>query len=412
MKLSVYFGENLAGHLFSTAEKGIVFSYDASYLGAEHPPISLSLPLNAGEFSQKQCLPFFEGLLPEGDVKRKISDFLHVSETSTLKLLKELGGECAGMISILPEGEPNKAKNVYDFSPDNYEPVPIKKLSEYIKNINSRPLLKVKEELRLSLAGAQEKLPLLYKNGKFYLPRNGAPSTHIIKPTGHGELSTLSANEYICIKLAKHSGLPIPNTELKHADGSDFLLIERYDRISKDGKLSRIHQEDVCQALGILSEYKYQNDGGPGIADIYNLLKEKTSIPLLEMRSFLQYVLFNFIIGNCDAHGKNYSIMYKNNSIKLTPLYDTVCTLAYPNLTNKLSMKIGKHAEIKKVNKEDLTILAEQIGLKAKAVCDTYFEIFENVSKAFEKVKKDPALKNYGNLIKNIEQIISKRKLS
>jgi len=412
MKLSVYFGESLAGHLSSTAENGIVFSYEATYLEAGLPPISLSLPLNAGEFSQKQCLPFFEGLLPEGDVKRRISDYLHISETSTLKLLKELGGECAGMISILPEGEPNKAKNVYDFSPDNYEPVPIKKLSEYIKNTNSRPLLKVKEELRLSLAGAQEKLPLLYKDGEYYLPHNGAPSTHIIKPTGHGELSTLSANEYICIKLAEHSGLPVPNTELKHTDDSDFLLIERYDRIFKDGKLSRIHQEDVCQALGILSEYKYQNDGGPGIADIYNLLKEKTSIPLLEMRSFLQYILFNFIIGNCDAHGKNYSIMYKNNSIKLTPLYDTVCTLAYPNLTNKLSMKIGKHAEIKKVNKEDLTILAEQIGLKAKAVCDTYFEIFENVSKAFEKIKDDPALKNYGNLIKNIEQIISKRKLS
>ena len=103
MRLSVYFGESLAGHLSSTAENGIVFSYEASYLEAGLPPISLSLPLNAGEFSQKQCLPFFEGLLPEGDVKRRISDYLHISETSTLKLLNELGGECAGMISILPE---------------------------------------------------------------------------------------------------------------------------------------------------------------------------------------------------------------------------------------------------------------------------------------------------------------------
>ncbi|PBC74233.1 type II toxin-antitoxin system HipA family toxin [Fibrobacter intestinalis] len=411
MKLSVYFGESLAGHLSSTAENGIVFSYEASYLEAELPPISLSLPLNAGEFSQKQCLPFFEGLLPEGDVKRKISDFLHVSETSTLKLLKELGGECAGMISILPEDEPNKAKDVYDFSPDNYEPVPIQKISEYIKNINSRPLLKVKEELRLSLAGAQEKLPLLYKDGEYYLPRNGAPSTHIIKPTGHAELSTLSANEYICIKLAEHSGLPVPNTELKHVDGSDFLLIERYDRIFKDGKLSRIHQEDVCQALGILSDYKYQNDGGPSIADIYNLLKEKTSIPLLEMRAFLQYVLFNFIIGNCDAHGKNYSIMYKNNSIKLTPVYDTVCTLAYPNLANKLSMKIGKHSEIRKVNKEDFAILAEQLGLKTKIIIDAYLEVFGKIINAFEIVKADSSLNIHRDIIECIEQNILKRKL-
>lgn len=411
MKLSVYFGESLAGHLSSTAENGIVFSYDTSYLEAGLPPISLSLPLNAGEFSQKQCLPFFEGLLPEGDVKRKISDFLHVSETSTLKLLKELGGECAGMISILPEGEPNKTKNIYDFSSDNYEQIPLKKISNYIQNINTRPLLKVREDLRLSLAGAQEKLPLLHKDGEFYLPRKGAPSTHIIKPTSHGELSTLSANEYVCMKLAEHSGISVPHVELKQIEGTEFLLLERYDRFFQDGKVSRIHQEDACQALGILSDYKYQNDGGPSIADIYNLLKEKTSIPLLEMRAFLQYVLFNFIIGNCDAHGKNYSIMYKNNSIKLTPIYDTVCTLAYPNLTNKLSMKIGKHAEIRKVNKDDFVILAKQLGLKTKIIIDAYLEVFGKIINAFEIVKADSSLNIHRDIIECIEQNILKRKL-
>lgn len=412
MRLSVYFGESLAGHLSSTAEKGIVFSYDASYLDTDKPPISLSLPLSSAEYSQKRCLPFFEGLLPEGDVKRRISDYLHISETSTLKLLNELGGECAGMISILPEGEPNKTKNIYDFSSNNYEQIPLQKISEYIQNINARPLLKVREELRLSLAGAQEKLPLLYKDGEFYLPRNGAPSTHIIKPTGHGELSTLSANEYVCMKLAEKSGLPVPHAELRQIDGAEFLLVERYDRIFQNGKVSRIHQEDACQALGILSENKYQNDGGPSIADIYNLLKAKMSIPLLEMRAFLQYILFNFIIGNCDAHGKNYSIMYRDNSIKLTPIYDTVCTLAYPNLTNKLSMKIGKHAEIQKVNKEDFAILAEQLGLKAKTIVDTYLDIFEKVGNAFETIEADSALKNHSSIIECIEQNIVKRKLN
>lgn len=412
MKLSVYFGESLAGHLSSTAENGIVFSYEAPYLEAGLPPISLSLPLSSAEYSQKQCLPFFEGLLPEGDVKRRISDYLHISETSTLKLLNELGGECAGLISILPEEAPNKTKNIYDFSSDNYEQIPVQKISEYIQNINTRPLLKVREELRLSLAGAQQKLPLLYKDGEFYLPRNGAPSTHIIKPTGSGDLSSLSANEYICMQLAEKSGLPVPHAELRQIDDTEFLLVKRYDRFFQDDKVFRIHQEDVCQALGIPSEYKYQNDGGPSIANIYNLLKTKTSIPLLEMRTFLQYTLFNFIIGNCDAHGKNYSIIYKDNSIKLTPIYDTVCTLAYPNLTNKLSMKIGKHSEIKKVNRDDLVILAGQLGLKDKTIVDTYFEIFENVEKAFEIIEADPALKKHGYIIDCIEQNITKRKLS
>ena len=404
MKLSVYFGESLAGHLESTAEKGIIFSYDDSYLNSGLSPISLSLPLSDVEYSQKNCLPFFEGLLPEGDVKRRISDFLHISETSTLKLLQELGGDCAGMISILPEGEINRTKNSYEFSLDNYEPLAKEKLSEYIKNINTRPLLKAKAQLRLSLAGAQEKLPLVYKDGEFYLPKKGAPSTHIIKPTGHGELSNLSANEYICMKLAEHSELRVPRTELMQIEGSEFLLIERYDRICQGNRISRIHQEDICQALGVFSDFKYQNDGGPSIADICHLLKTKTSVPLLELRAFLQYVLFNFIIGNCDAHGKNYSLILQDNFVKLAPIYDTVCTLIYPNLTQKLSMKIGKHVEIKKVNCDDFAILAEQFGLKPKIVVDTYCELVEKVSRGLDYVKADLALSNHGKTIDDIER--------
>ena len=403
MKLSVYLGKNLAGHLTSTAQNGVVFSYDPAYIEAGLPPLSLSLPLSTNEYSQKKCLPFFEGLLPEGDVKKRISDYLHVSETSTLKLLKELGGECAGMVSILPEGEQNKVQSTYTFSPDNYETLSPQKLVEYIRNIDARPLLKVKEKLRLSLAGAQEKLPLAYRNGKFYLPINGAPSTHIVKPTGQGALSTLSANEYICMKLAEQSGLQVPNTKLIQIEDVEFLLIERYDRLCNGNEISRLHQEDACQALGILSNNKYQNDGGPSIADIYTLIKTQTTIPLLETRAFLQYLLFNFIIGNCDAHGKNYSLIFQDNTVKLTPIYDTVCTQAYPNLTQKLSMKIGKHYEIQKVNQADFEMLGNQIGLKPKTILETFNDLVEKIDNAFEIIKNDSALAKHGEIIEVIQ---------
>lgn len=403
MKLSVYLGENLAGHLTSTAQNGVVFSYDPAYLEAGFPPLSLSLPLCTNEYPQKKCLPFFEGLLPEGDVKKRISDYLHVSETSTLKLLKELGGECAGMVSILPEDEQNKVQSTYTFSSENYETLSQKKLADYIRNIDARPLLKAKEKLRLSLAGAQEKLPLTYRDGKFYLPKNGAPSTHIVKPTGQVSLSTLSANEYICMKLAENAGLKVPNTKLTQIEDVEFLLIERYDRLCNGNEISRLHQEDTCQALGILSNNKYQNDGGPSIADIYTLIKAQTTIPLLETRAFLQYMLFNFIIGNCDAHGKNYSLIFQNNTVKLTPIYDTVCTLAYPNLTQKLSMKIGKHYEIQKVNQADFEMLGNQIGLKPKTILDTFNGLVEKIDKAFDIIKDDPALKKHGDILKTIQ---------
>lgn len=408
MKLAVYLGENLAGHLTSTADKGVVFSYDPIYLNAGLPPISLSLPLRADEFSQKQCLPFFEGLLPEGDVKRRISDYLHISETSTLKLLQELGGECAGLVSILPEGEENKTKNVYDFSSLNYDSLSEKKLAEYIANINTRPLLKAKEQLRLSLAGAQEKLPLTYVDGKYYLPKNGAPSTHIVKPTGSGELSSLAANEHICTKLAEYCGLPISKTELKRIDDVEFLLINRYDRICDENRFSRIHQEDMCQALGILSDRKYQNDGGPGIADIYKIIKEKTTIPLLETRNFLRYVVFNLVIGNCDAHGKNYSLLFHDGAVRLAPIYDAVCTIVYPNLTRKFSMKVGKHYEIMKINQDDFRLLAEEMGLKSKIVLDCYSDIAEKIVKAFDTLKEDLSLKEHGQTLESIEKSVLK----
>jgi serine/threonine-protein kinase HipA len=406
MKLAVYLGENLAGHLCSTAESGVIFSYDANYIKASRPPISLSLPLCNKDFSQKECLPFFEGLLPEGDVKKSISKYLHISETSTFKLLKELGGECAGMISILPEGETNKCRTSYDFSRDNYEPLSEKKLAEYIQNINTRPLLKAKDKLRLSLAGAQEKLPLVYFDGKYFLPKNGAPSTHIVKPTGKDTLSSLAANEYICTKLAEYSGLSTSKTELKHLNDVEFILIERYDRIYENNTISRIHQEDICQSLGILSDSKYQNDGGPSIEDIYNLLKDKTTIPLIETRNVLRYIIFNLVIGNCDAHGKNYSLLFQNNSIQLAPIYDTVSTIIYPNLTRKFSMKIGKHYEIKKINREDLASLAIQLKLKPQTILDCYLDIIEKIDKAFDKVKNDKSLKEHAKTIEAIEKNI------
>ncbi len=406
MRLSVYLGDRLAGYLSSTAEKGVVFSYDDAYINAGKIPLSLSLPLGKTEFSQKECLPFFEGLLPEGDVKKRISEYLHISETSTFKLLKELGGECAGLISILPEHESNKIKNTYEFSPDNYDLLAEKKLAEYIQNINTRPLLKAKDKLRLSLAGAQEKLPLTYMDGKFYLPKNGAPSTHIVKPTGIGELSNLSANEYICAKLAELCGLPTSKTELKQIYGADFLLIERYDRVRENNSISRIHQEDACQALGILSDRKYQNDGGPSLVDVYNLVKNNTTIPITETRKFIQYAIFNLVIGNCDAHGKNYSLVFRDKKIQLAPIYDTVCTIIYPNLTRKVSMKFGKHYEFKKINRDDLELLAGQLALKPKTILSCYDEIVAKLSDAFNMIKENTSLKDHSATIELIEKNI------
>lgn len=390
MKLNVFLGNEKAGTLESTENRGVVFVYDKNYLLNKNAlPLSASLPLQSDEFSQKQCIPFFSGLLPEEDSRKKIADYLHISETSTLKLLEALGGECAGLISILPEDETFSLQTSFSLDSENYELLDDNRLSDFIKKMNTRPLIKADDKLRLSLAGAQEKLALAKINGEWYLPLNGAPSTHILKPTRTGLLSSLAQNEYICMKLAKSFGLSVPDVDLLSIAGKEVFVVERYDRINTADSIKRLHQEDFCQALGIVTSSKYQNDGGPGIADIFNTISKVCTVPAIESQKFLRYVIFNYMIGNCDSHGKNYSLLYKDSRVELSPLYDAVSTIIYPGLTDKLSMKIGNHYEIQKIGKEDFSLLAEKLNIKNSVFLKIFDDFWKKYISAFEELRSD-----------------------
>lgn len=407
MKLNVFFGNKKAGSIESTENRGVIFVYDENYLNDRNSlPLSASLPLQSEEFPQKQCIPFFSGLLPEEDSRKKIADYFHISETSTLKLLEALGGECAGVISILSEEDSLSTETSYKFDSKNYELLDYKRLSEFIEKINTRPLIKADDKLRLSLAGAQEKLALAKINGEWYLPLNGAPSTHILKPARTGSLSSLAQNEYICMKLAKSFGLPVPEVDLLNIAGKDIFVVERYDRIKEADSIQRLHQEDFCQALGIMSTSKYQNDGGPGIADIFKTILKVCTVPALESQKFLKYVLFNYVMGNCDSHGKNYSLLYKNNRVELSPLYDVVSTIIYSGLTDKLSMKIGKHYEIQKVSKEDFSLLAESLNIKHSVLSKIFDDFAKKYINAFEELKSDEKVS--GDILNSIFEVTSK----
>lgn len=410
MKLNVFFGNKKAGSLESTENRGVIFVYDEKYLNDKTSvPLSASLPLQREEFSQKQCIPFFSGLLPEEDSRKKIADYLHISETSTLKLLEALGGECAGLISILSEDEDDlfSKETSYKLDSKNYEPLDDNRLLEFIEKMNTRPLIKADDKLRLSLAGAQEKLALAKINGEWYLPLNGSPSTHILKPTRTGNLSSLAQNEYICMKLAKSFGLPVPDVDLLKIAEKDIFVVERYDRIKEADSIQRLHQEDFCQALGIMSTSKYQNDGGPGIIDIFNTILKVCTVPALESQKFLRYVLFNYVIGNCDSHGKNYSMLYKNNRVELSPLYDVVSTIIYSGLTEKLSMKIGKHYEIQKVTQEDFSLLAESLNIKYSVLANIFKDFTKKYITAFEELKNNEKISR--DILNSIFQVVKSR---
>ena len=408
MNLGVYFGGRKAGNLFSTASRGVVFAYDEEYLSdSASQGLSASLPLRKEEFSQKECLPFFSGLLPEGDSRKKISDYLHISETSTLKLLAALGGECAGLITLTAEENPVLQREWYEFNGQNYEELSNERLADFIRKIPERPLIKADDKLRLSLAGAQEKIALAQFGGRWYLPLNGAPSTHILKPTREGSLSSLAQNEYICLRLANELAITVPGVDLISIAGKDVLVVNRYDRIIQGNNVCRLHQEDFCQALGLMSEVKYQSDGGPGIADICTAMKSIMTVPAIEIQKLFHSVVFNYLIGNCDCHGKNYSILYNGRKTELAPLYDIVSTTLYEGLTDKLSMKIGRHYEIEKVSQEDFLLLADSMNMKI-SLCKAVFKTYaEKLPSAFAALSGDNRID--GDVLARIRDGVNRR---
>lgn len=217
--------------------------------------------------------------------------------------------------------------------------------NKILEIMKTRPMLAGERAYRLSLAGAQSKLAIGFKDGHVQLMKGGAPTTHILKPMIEhpGVCSNHSVyNELFCMKLAGRMRISVPEVCLHFVNETPYYIISRYDRhIDADGTVSRIHQEDFCQALGIVPETKYEFEGGPSIEECRNLISQHTVRPAVDQINFMDRVIFNYLIGNTDAHGKNFSLLYRQDKPELAPAYDLLCTDAYKDLSLKMAMKIG-----------------------------------------------------------------------
>lgn len=370
--LNVYWETKLAGRLRQGEKGGFEFQYASEWLAdAGAIPVSIRLPLRPESFDDDACRIFFANLLPEGSTRALITRKLGISESNDFKLLEALGGECAGALSILPAGQKVSEEG-------GYEPLSRKDLDLMIEQMPQNPLLVAHDDLRLSLAGAQQKIPIFYEDGKFFLPHGSFASSHILKPAIPG-FEGIVENEAFCMELARQAGIPIPHSQVIKGK-YPFYLIERYDRQRDEkGKLSRIHQEDFCQALGFSFGRKYEADGGPGLKDCFALVGENGTQPALDKMTMLRWVVFNFLIGNCDAHAKNLSMLIRKKDYRLSPLYDLLSTRAYGQLSPKFAMRIGKQYRSDWVLKEHWERLAAEAGVGAKAVLDLCAEMGERV---------------------------------
>jgi serine/threonine-protein kinase HipA len=219
------------------------------------------------------------------------------------------------------------------------------------------------------------------------LPLHGAPSSHIVKPQIRRFADTVE-NEALCLHLARRLGLHVVDAAARRVDGETYLLVGRYDRERRvDGSLARLHQEDFCQALGFPPEQKYEAEGGPRLADCFALLRRAASRPVIDLARLLDAVVFNVLIGNHDAHGKNYSLLYRDRIVELAPLYDALATSVYPDLSPRFAMKIGGRHEIGRLLPRHWERFARDAQLGPALVRRRVVDLARQINPALEESK-------------------------
>jgi len=405
--LYVYIYNKFAGVLFF--EQGnLSFQYDNDYLHNEKAkPLSYSMPLYKEAYGHKIVEPFFSGLLPEEGIRRKIAKYLHISTQNTFGLLKAIGGECAGAISLQTEKH-----GLYQ--DQEYKILTNEESYELLSHLDKRPMLVGEKDIRISGAGAQDKLIISIIDNKIAIPLKNTPSSYIIKPEIEGFTNTVE-NEYFCMTLARKIGLPVPETTIYRLKDKNFYLVARYDRkILKDGDIQRLHQEDFCQALNIPPIQKYENEGGPGLKQCFELLDNKIKNGLMAGENkliLLKGIIFNYLIGNRDAHGKNFSILYEDDSESLSPFYDLLCTCIYTGLhKTKMAMKIGGKYKFEEINTQQFEKLSNDIGFRfdfvKKQIIDITKKLNIEAKILIEQLNNDKRYNNdiYQSIINVIEE--------
>jgi len=364
-----YFGEfEPVGVLSSDDIFDLDFTYDEAFCSkAQAAPLSLSLPLSRHCYDIEECLPFFEGLLPEGPAREGIARELHVSPYAPFDLLQGLGAEPIGAVRIGREEDLHRAGAGYTLLAEE----DIDQLSKESGLISARYL----KQARLSLAGAQHKVGLYVHDDpqggkKYYVPDGIAASTHIIKTASH-EFEGIVFNECLCLSLARACGLAVPDAYVVPA-ARPMLAVKRFDRVIDerrphcDGLTApvRLHQEDFSQALGIEPAKKYEAGGNDFPRLVAGLIRAACADPLHDIESLAKAMVFNYLIGNCDNHIKNLALLYSEDyrAIRLAPFYDVVCTTIY-SLDREMGMGIGSSRLIDEIRREDFALLGSSLGV-------------------------------------------------
>jgi len=399
--LRVYQNNRLVGHLNKQSSGAIEFKYDAEWLGREAAfPVSLSLPLREDSWRGQPVVAVFENLLPDSDaLRRQVAERVGAEGSDAYSLLAAIGRDCVGALQFI-SGDIEVPKNGAAVSGEELDEAAIEK---HLKNLGRAPLgLSRDDDFRISIAGAQEKTALLRAEGKWFKPHGTTPTTHIFKtqigvlPNGI-DLSNSVENEFYCLRLLKHLGLPVAHAEIMVFGRTKALCVERFDRKWREGRLIRLPQEDFCQALSVPPARKYQSDGGPGIVEIAELLKGSDT-PIEDRMTLFKAQLAFWLIGATDGHAKNFSVfLHSGGGYSLTPLYDVLT--AQPSLDTrqierkqmKLAMSVGdrRHYRIEDITSRHFFQTGAQAGMSKPVVGKAIEEIAAIMPAALTALEKE-----------------------
>jgi len=326
-KTAVWYERSKVGNLTRASDGAISFTYDPAWLASHTAfPVASALPLSKAKWQGDPVVAAFDNLLPdaEGELREKIAARVGAQGKDVFSLLSVLGRDCAGALQFLPVDEVPSEQDM------QYRVISEEEMGADLKNLAVAPLAQGEDEdFRISIAGAQEKTAYLRVDGQWAKPRGITPTSHIFKtPMGilpgpdQIDLSDSVENELFCMTLAREIGLPAAHVEKVTLPGQVVLSVERFDRVWQGDTLKRLPQEDICQSLGYPSAMKYQKLGGPGIAQIMELLRE-SDMPIEDRETFFRAQIFFFLIGASDGHAKNFSLrLGRQGRFNLAPLYD------------------------------------------------------------------------------------------
>jgi len=363
--LKVTIQGQIVGKLTIDKDENYHFEYDKNWIEKGFA-ISPHLAFNS-TYSSSTIKRFLENLIPEGEGLEEIATFARISKNNTFAMMQTIGYDTAGALMFGENNEPNQAI---------FREILPKELSDRIEQLESQSIAIWDKKVRLSLAGVQAKLPVIIKDEKIGLGNGTLSSTHIMKFQTKKHLNIV-INELFCMTLAKKIGLKVANVELKRFKGYPTLLIERFDRVYKDNFVERLHIIDACQMLNLPPSYKYEQNFG-NLRDVAHIREgasfkklffatKKCSVPAVSQLELINWAMFNLIIGNSDAHGKNFSFFVDRQGIKPTPFYDILCVMMY-DFDHNLAMAYGDEFNPNEVLAYQLREFADDVGVNYKLI--------------------------------------------